>query len=75
MGIAYALSKLLSVTNYTDPRMAFLQDYEYELGADDLVAFGARECVPHFNPCIKKGVLSKLGLSMLERCIMIAIPI
>ena len=54
MGIAYALSKLLSVTNYTDPQMAFLQDYEYELGVDDLVAFGARECVPHFNPVSKK---------------------
>ena len=43
MRITYALSKLLSATNYTDPRVVFLKDYRYELGVDDLVAFGAHE--------------------------------
>jgi len=37
------LSKLLSVANYTDPRIAFLKDYKYELGMNGLVAFGAHE--------------------------------
>lgn len=41
--IESAVSKLLAATNYTDPRMEFLRTYKYELGADDLVPFGAQE--------------------------------
>ena len=41
--IAMALTKLLSIENYTDPRLNFLKTYEYKLGAEDLVPLGAQE--------------------------------
>ncbi|KAF8226950.1 acid phosphatase [Tricholoma matsutake] len=43
VGIRNAVSKLLTAANYTDPRVVFLRTYRYELGEDDLVAFGAHE--------------------------------
>jgi hypothetical protein len=44
------VSKLLSVTNYTDPRVVFLKTYKYELGENDLVEFGAEEYVSCCDP-------------------------
>ena len=35
-----ALENLKSASNFLDPRLEFIMDYEYELGKDDLVAFG-----------------------------------
>jgi hypothetical protein len=45
-----AVSKLQSVTNFTDPQIAFIKTYKYELGEDDLVIFGAQECVLVYTP-------------------------
>lgn len=39
------MSKLQSVKVLTDPRLAFLENYTYDLGQDDLVPFGAQEFV------------------------------
>ncbi|KAF5369717.1 hypothetical protein D9615_010152 [Tricholomella constricta] len=41
--IVAALNKLLSVEEFTDDRLNFLKDYNYRLGENDLLPFGARE--------------------------------
>jgi hypothetical protein len=41
--IAGALTKLMAVTTYKDPKLEFLKTYEYILGVEDLVPFGAQE--------------------------------
>jgi hypothetical protein len=74
VGIKLAVSKLQSVTNFTDPQIAFMNTYKYELGEDDLVAFGAQECV-QFRLLCDKGPYQEPGLSNLEKCTMIGIPI
>lgn len=38
-----SLAKLKSVPRYVDSRLDFLKDYTVELGADDLISFGAKE--------------------------------
>lgn len=43
--IAAAVNKLILVTEFTDPSLAFLKSYKYNLGTDDLVPFGAKESV------------------------------
>jgi hypothetical protein len=51
-----------------------METYKYELGEDDLVAFGAQECV-QFRLLCDKGPYQEPGLSNLEKCTMIGIPI
>lgn len=41
--ILSSLTQLQSATNYTDPRLAFLTNYTYTLGVNDLVPFGASQ--------------------------------
>ncbi|KAG5636122.1 hypothetical protein H0H81_009054 [Sphagnurus paluster] len=41
--IVTAVNKLKSAQNFTDSRLQFLRTHVYELGADDLVPYGARE--------------------------------
>jgi hypothetical protein len=41
--ILAAIAKLQAVKTYMDPRMMFLANYTYDLGANDLVPFGAAE--------------------------------
>ena len=43
--IADALSKLQSAEEYLDQKLDFLKNYTYSLGTDDLVPFGALQCV------------------------------
>lgn len=38
--------RLKSASKYLDPRLEFLTNYTYDLGEDDLVAFGAAQSVP-----------------------------
>lgn len=38
-----SLAKLKSAPHYVDPRLDFLKNYTVELGADDLISFGATE--------------------------------
>ncbi|KAI0089281.1 phytase [Irpex rosettiformis] len=40
-GILSALAKLKNVTNFTDSRLDFIKTFQYTLGKDDLVQFGA----------------------------------
>ncbi|KAI0796390.1 phytase [Irpex lacteus] len=39
--ITTALAKLQNATNFTDPRLDFVKTFQYTLGKDDLVRFGA----------------------------------
>lgn len=73
VGIRNAVSKLLTAANYTDPRVVFLRTYRYELGEDDLVAFGAHECVYCCDLCQR--CLRELGPSKREECTIIDILI
>jgi hypothetical protein len=41
--IAATVAKLKNAKEYTDSDLRFLTSYEYDLGQDDLVAFGAAE--------------------------------
>ncbi len=41
-----AVEHITSADKFADKRLKFLKGYEYELGADDLVPFGAAQCVP-----------------------------
>ncbi|KAF8653453.1 hypothetical protein AX16_003928 [Volvariella volvacea WC 439] len=41
MRIKTVVDKLKNAQAYLDPRMAFMEDYVYDLGANDLVEFGA----------------------------------
>ncbi|KAF8812207.1 acid phosphatase [Phlegmacium glaucopus] len=41
--IVTSIIKLQSATHYTDPRLTFLTNYTYALGANDLVPFGASQ--------------------------------
>ncbi|KAI0076913.1 phytase [Panus rudis PR-1116 ss-1] len=41
--IKAAMAKLESVKHLTDPRLDFLRSFKYDLGADDLVPFGAAQ--------------------------------
>ncbi|EMD40276.1 hypothetical protein CERSUDRAFT_79948 [Gelatoporia subvermispora B] len=43
--IEAALAKLRTAKAYTDPRLAFLRNFTYDLGTNDLVAFGAAQSV------------------------------
>lgn len=45
--ILAALEKLQSVKQYKDPRLNFLKTFSYDLGANDLVQYGADQCVIH----------------------------
>lgn len=40
-----ALEKLRSVEQYKDPRLDFLKTFSYDLGTNDLVHYGADQCV------------------------------
>ena len=40
-----SIEKLQSANVTDDPRLAFLKDYSYSLGVDDLVPLGALQCV------------------------------
>ena len=44
-GIIYSdgVKHLMEANKFTDKRMKFLKNYEYDLGADDLVPFGAAQ--------------------------------
>ncbi|KAI0089102.1 phytase [Irpex rosettiformis] len=41
--ILAALSKIQSATSFNDPNLEFLRNYEYALGTDDMVPYGAEE--------------------------------
>lgn len=41
--IQSAVAKLKAVKTYRDPRLDFLTHFTYDLGSDDLVAFGAAQ--------------------------------
>jgi hypothetical protein len=45
--IQSAIKKLQSVPHFTDPRFNFLKNYTYDLGVNDLVAFGGVQLVMH----------------------------
>ncbi len=38
-----AVSRLTSANRFTDKHLKWLKDYEYELGSEDLVPFGAAQ--------------------------------
>ena len=40
-----AVDRIMSADKFADKRLKFLKKYEYDLGADDLVPFGAAQCV------------------------------
>ena len=43
--IVVALDKIQAVPEYKDSRLDFIKTYEYNLGSEDLVQFGADQCV------------------------------
>lgn len=45
--IQSAVNKLLAVPEFKDHRLDFLHSFQYDLGADVLVPFGAAQYVPH----------------------------
>jgi hypothetical protein len=54
VSILNALGKLQAATSYDDPKLYFLHEYVYELGVNDLVKFGADQCVirvPYLFDC------------------------
>ncbi len=44
------MAKLKAADNYTDPLLAFVTNYTYSLGQDDLVELGATQYVPCVPP-------------------------
>ncbi|OBZ70094.1 3-phytase B [Grifola frondosa] len=74
-----ALAKLLSVKNFTDPRLAFLEEYTYNLGQNDLVAFGAaqsydagREALIRYSHLVSVDNLPFVRASSSDRVVMSA---
>jgi hypothetical protein len=43
--ILKALGKLQAATSYDDPKLKFISKYNYELGENELVKFGAEQWV------------------------------
>ena len=43
--IQAALAQFENVTEYKDEKIAFVEDYHYDLGVSSLIAFGARQSV------------------------------
>ena len=43
--IQKSVKKLKRAKKFKDPKLAFVHQYEYTLGIDDLVPFGAAQCV------------------------------
>jgi hypothetical protein len=50
--IKKSVKKLKRAKNFKDPKLAFVDQYEYTLGIDDLVPFGAAQCVLLFLFCV-----------------------
>jgi len=40
-----ALEKLQAATDYDDPKLDFMKNYDYDLGMNDLVKYGADQYV------------------------------
>ena len=49
-----AVQRLQSAEKLHDD-LKFVRDYEYTLGADDLLAFGAQQCVLVLSGCAMRG--------------------
>ena len=49
--IELAVAKLQAVPNFTDPTLAFIHNFTYTLGHDDLIAFGAKQYVKNMLNC------------------------
>ncbi|KAL0960773.1 hypothetical protein HGRIS_005794 [Hohenbuehelia grisea] len=77
--IRSALSKLSSVQNFTDPRLDFLRTYQYTLGINDLVPFGAlqssqsgQEAFKRYSSIVKKDNVPFVRAASSERVVLTA---
>lgn len=68
-GYRAAIEKLLSANLSSDPRVAFLKNYTYDLGTDDLVPLGALQYVLPPSHSMLKGSPSRvLGREAFSAC-------
>lgn len=68
--IVEALEKLQAAVTYDDPKFDFVKDYTYGLGVNDLVKYGADQCVigSEMPFCFHALILLfRLGLTLWER--------
>ena len=70
--IQAALEKLQSADEFLNPKMKFLADYVYSLGQNDLLQYGAAECVRSLCVALRF-LISILDQSRQEKRRMIAI--
>jgi hypothetical protein len=65
--IVNSLTQLQSATKYIDPQLAFLTNYTYALGVDDLVPFGASQFVLDPFPNLRGSDIDQISWSRPRR--------